>query len=250
MFYVTYARGFKAGGFEGNAAATSQESQSAPALQEQLDDLEGGIKFHDPTGNWEVMADVFHYWYKDKQLLGAVIDPNFGVQYTLVNIPRSHEDGAELQIIARPIRGLTLNGAVTYLHSVIDDTTGTLLINTEGGTCSCVGTEFPNTSPWAATLDAQYEFPIVEGYVGYVGGLLRYQDTSYNSLGVVPLLRVPAYETLDLRAGVTRDKWKFGLWAKNVTNAYYVLTAFRALDFTSRWVGPPVTFGVSLSYRY
>ena len=51
---------------------------------------------------------VFYYDYRDKQLRGAILDPTFGPAEALVSIPKSHAQGIEAQVVARPVTGLTL----------------------------------------------------------------------------------------------------------------------------------------------
>jgi outer membrane receptor protein involved in Fe transport len=62
---------------------------------------------------------VFYYDYRNKQVRGKFDDPLFGALDELVNLPKSRIFGAEADITIRPVTGLTINGAVTYLDSAI-----------------------------------------------------------------------------------------------------------------------------------
>ncbi len=46
------------------------------------------------------------------------------------------------------------------------------------------------------------------------------------------------------------DNLRVELWGRNVTNAYYYTAQVHSLDTYVRYAGMPVTYGVTLSYRY
>src|SRR3546814_8254074 len=66
-----------------------------------------------------VNAAIFHYVYNDKQIRGIVIDPIFNQLEKLVNIPKSRINGAEVDVTVRPVSGLTLRAAGTYVDSKV-----------------------------------------------------------------------------------------------------------------------------------
>jgi outer membrane receptor protein involved in Fe transport len=57
---------------------------------------------------------------------------------------------------------------------------------------------------------------------------------------------------LDLRAGIKSadGRWNASMWGQNVTNEYYVMSVGHLQDVVSRSVGMPVTYGISLGWRY
>src|SRR3546814_13948575 len=65
----------------------------------------------------QLNAAAFHYIYYDKQVRGLIVDPIFNQLEQLVNIPKARINGAEIDVIGRPVSGLTLRGAVTYVDS-------------------------------------------------------------------------------------------------------------------------------------
>src|SRR3546814_15222910 len=76
----------------------------------------------------QLNAAAFHYIYYDKQVRGLIVDPIFNQLEQLVNIPKARINGAEIEVIGRPVSGLTLRGAVTYVDSKVLRFVG---INTE-----------------------------------------------------------------------------------------------------------------------
>jgi outer membrane receptor protein involved in Fe transport len=83
-----------------------------------------------------------------------------------------------------------------------------------------------------------------------VGANSSYQAESYQGLGDPSVLKIPEYALLDLRAGLEHDNWKFQVWGRNITDKFYVSYTNKANDEIVRYPGMPVTYGVTLSYRY
>jgi outer membrane receptor protein involved in Fe transport len=64
--------------------------------------------------------------------------------------------------------------------------------------------------------------------------------------------RISPYTLLDLRLSLEQagEPWKITLWGKNVTDKYYWTNTVAVYDTTVRYVGEPVTYGATLSYRF
>src|SRR3984893_2899593 len=122
LAYANISRGYKAGGFP--TLPASYYLALAPVTQEKLTDYEAGFKAQFLGRRLLVNGAAFYYDYTDKQLKSRIIDPIFGVLTALVNIPKSTVRGAELEIHARPLTGLDIGAAATFLDSKIDRFTG------------------------------------------------------------------------------------------------------------------------------
>ena len=196
----------------------------------------------------QVTLAAFYYDYRDKQLRGAELDPNFGPLQALVSIPKSHVVGAEAQLVARPVDGLTVDAAATYVDTNIDRFTGFDALAHYGDQS---GTTFPFSPKWQVVAAVDYERPLRAGLEGFVGASLTYDSQSYAGLGELELMRIKGYSLLDVRAGVTLGDGRYRLWAwgKNVADTYYWSNVFVAGDAASRFVGEPAVWGVSFSER-
>jgi outer membrane receptor protein involved in Fe transport len=64
------------------------------------------------------------------------------------------------------------------------------------------------------------------------------------------VLYIPRRTLLDLRAGVETGAWRAQIWGRNVLNDYYWTGASHVNDVLYRYAGMPVTYGVTLSYRF
>lgn len=246
LVYVNVSRGYKIGAFPLIPAALA--FQYDPATQEKLTAYEAGFKVSASRGV-QINGAVFHYDYADKQVLGSDNVPPFGTLNRLVNIPKSKITGAELQLILRPVAGLTINGGLTYVHSRIDNFTN---IDPFGVTRNFVGEAFPNTPKWQGSLAVDYEFPLSNSVNGFIGTNVTTRSKTNGGLGENAILNIDAYTLVDLRAGLASrdDRWKLSVWGRNVLNQYYWTNAYRIADVAARFAGKPATYGVTLSFRY
>ena len=118
LLYVNVSKGYKAGGFLFTNASNSD--QFNPVIQESVIDYEGGFKASLLNRTLQFNGAVFHYDYRNKQVRSKLNDQVFGVLDALVNVPKSHMIGAEVEISYTPIRNWNINVAGTYVHSKID----------------------------------------------------------------------------------------------------------------------------------
>lgn len=251
LLYANFRRGFKDGmlpiipGFFAN--------QSVPATQERLDAWEAGIKA--PLFDRKVQLNVagFYYDYKDKQVLGNINDPFFGVLTRPVNVPKSRIWGLEGEITARPITGLTLTAHATYLNSKI--IANFVNVNAQGLQGDLYGSRLPFTPSFEGMADANYDFPVAESFNGFVGGSVthrgRTNNTFDNAAVPAPDFVIVPYTLFSLRAGVRGqdDSWRVSAWVENLTNKFYWHTAFTSADSTFRYTGMPRTFGLTVSIK-
>lgn len=250
LAYVNASRGYKAG--TSPVAAVSTVNQYTPIGQESVLAYEAGIKSSFLNGRLHVAASGFYYDYRDKQLRSARLDPPFGPLEALASIPKSHVVGAEMQIVARPVKGLTLDTAITYTHTEIDRFVGYDGLTNFGDQA---GTRFPFAPAWQAVANLDYEFPVATRVTGFTGGSLTHRSGTYAGVGMREALRIAPYSLLDLRAGIEiagfrRSRYRVWLWGRNVTNEHYWTNVFSNANAVARFVGQPASYGVTFSSRF
>jgi outer membrane receptor protein involved in Fe transport len=248
LLYANVSKGYKAGGFPDLAATAA--SQYQPVIQESLVAYEGGLKLTLLERTLQVNGAVFHYDYRNKQILGFVEDPVFGPLEKLVNIPKSEIDGAELQLQWAPLRGLNISAGASYIESkILDNFTN---YNPYGVEQNFNGEAFPNTPKWKFVSDVDYHWGLTDSWDGVLGGNATRQNATNSELGGQPLFAVNAYTIVDLRAGVeSKDgAWRVALWGRNVGDTYYWTSVGYVSDTITRYTGMPATYGISLNYRY
>ena len=263
-------------------------TQNAPAKQESLLSYEGGVKSTLLDHQLQFDGAVFYYDYNDKQILGAVADPVFGALAELVNVPHSHVFGFEASAIIAPhfLDGLTITPSLSYQNSRIDHCPNSLAATASGacingdyhvtspfpqagvgGSIDVNGEHYPDAPVWEATIDAEYDWKINDALSAFVGLNAAYNAKTFTSFtwqnpgpyftypsprnGVVYNdLAIPAYATLDLRAGVSHGDWRLMVWGHNVTNEYYWTSYDRVNDTNLKYTGMPTTYGCTISYRF
>lgn len=246
LLYANLSKGYKAGAAPVLAASTVDQFKPVP--QESLLAYEAGFKGSLFERRIQLDASAFYYDYKDKQLRGAELDPTFGPLEALVSIPKSHVEGAEIQLIARPVEGLSLDTSATYLKTEIDQFIGFNALAQFGNQA---GTPFPFTPTWQSITNLDYAFPLSPNSKGFIGGSLMYNSKTYAGVGALDLMRLASFTLLDLRAGLElgNRRYRVWLWGKNVTDEYYWSNVFANGNAIARFVGQPATYGVSLSSR-
>lgn len=255
LLYANVSRGYKAGGFP--TVATSASTQLEPAVQEQLMAYELGFKSTLFDRRLQLNAAGFYYDYKDKQILGSLNDPVFGALPALVNVPKSEVVGFEVSAVARPTPELTLSTGASYAKSRVRGD----YFNFDPFSSTPVNFRdepFPNSPPWQAYGDVQYEWPVSGSVTAFLGATLNYQsgtrqffyDQGPNPAQPADLLRVPARTLLDLRAGIETGPWRIQAFGRNVTNEWYWTQAVRTNDVLVRYTGMPATYGITVSWNY
>ncbi|MCZ4344351.1 TonB-dependent receptor [Sphingomonadaceae bacterium G21617-S1] len=256
LLYANVTKGYKSGSFP--TLPASSAVQLRPVPQESVLAFEAGAKLG--FGRMlQVEAAAFYYRYRDKQLVGFLVDPVFGPLPSLVSIPKNHIQGAEITATLRPVAGFTLTASGTYVDTRIDRNP----INPTGpyGTPSdFVGQRFPYTPRWQGSLDAQYRFPAFADLYAFLGGTITARSSTTGALlsgdpAVAALeagLKIDGYALVDLRAGIeaSDERWRLELWGRNITNKFYVNGVTRNADFTTRFAGMPATYGLTVRYRF
>jgi iron complex outermembrane receptor protein len=267
LLYANVSRGFKSGSFPIVSAQLS--SQLSPAKQEKLTAYEVGFKAPLADRTLQLNGAAFYYHYTDKQLRGR-IQTFFGQLEKLVNIPESEIRGGEMELMWYPADSFTLTSTASYIHSRIEN-------NPDGspylafpqrthGLVPVSGEAFPYTPEWTFAVDAEYRWQITAGLEAFLGAAATYQSRTKSGLESAapddpldvgesatesyndPLLAIPSYLLLDLRAGIERSdgRWSLAVWGKNVTDEYYRVNVLKTQDTMLRYSGEPATYGVTL----
>jgi outer membrane receptor protein involved in Fe transport len=247
LFYGNVSKGFKAGGYASLTALT--QPGLAPAVQEALLAYEVGFKSTlNPT--LQLNGAVFYYDYTDKQVTGTSVDPVVGTRSQLVNVPKAAISGAELQLIAAPLEGLTLNAGVSYLDSKVRDHYTSF--NSIGDIQDFDGTKLPFVPEWQLTGTARYAHPVTQNVDAFVSSTVTYQSKSYGSLGEIQTTYLPPYALTDAQVGIERNdgSWRAFLWGRNIFDKYYWTASNRLVDTFGRFAGQPATYGVAFTGRF
>jgi len=279
LLYANVSRGYKAGSFPTLAAASYVSG--LPVTQERVTNYEAGVKATLFDRKVQVNAAGFYMDYRNKQVRGKIYDLVFGTLDTLANVPRSRIWGVEGDVTVRPVDGLTINGAVTYLNSkVLDFVSFDIFggvdnpnfdpagVNTE----DLSGNVLPYTPKWSGSVNVDYRHELGNGgapFVGFTVNAKSGQDAAIGgssaTLPVMPGNRfriapgvgphpytIDGYATVDARLGYEAPdgQWKVMIWGKNIFDKYYWTAVIPSNDSSARLAGRPATYGVTLGFRF
>jgi iron complex outermembrane receptor protein len=235
--YASLGRGFKAGGFNA-ASPTGQEAYG----EEHTWSFEGGVKTTWAAGRVAANAAAFYIDWRDLQL--NLPDPAVPAQFYIANVGGAASKGVELELSARPGRGLDLFGGFGYTHARFEQ--GTVLSG-----MNVSGNEIPNTPAYTATLGSQLSRAIARATVYgrmevALHGAFHYDDANIASQ--------EAYSLAHFRAGVRVRSVFTEAWVRNAFDTHYIPVAFAYGTFApSGFVGEsgaPRTFGVTTGVTF
>lgn len=247
MMYATVSKGFKSGSYPTTLSISS--TQYSETHQEKVLAYEVGTKLFLMERSLQANLAAFYYDYGDKQLNVIFIDDVFGPLVRLGNVPDSRVYGVEAAFTWKPLPGLAISPGVTYTDSKIESH---LISQSDIKTPIDVkGNSFSYTPEWIGTLDTEYAWPLPGELQAFVGGNLLYNSVAYSDLGHNRGGVIRSFSTVDLRAGIEKERWRTFLWGKNVTDTRYWSTAnSQGAEWNSRLTRMPRTYGVTVSYKF
>ena len=176
-----------------------------------------------------------------------------GTGFALANAGKQSTFGVEFDGSVRPVAGLNLNLAVTYLDAKYDSFVGSAFGDLSGRkpagipdlSVSMGGTythEFAGGTRAIAHVNYQYESPtqIVDGLNGFPESVAQNLKREVNQLN--------ASFTLALTNGL-----EVGVWGRNLTNAQYLTTIFNAVaqaGSVSGYPSQPRTYGGTVRFKF
>ena len=259
LLYANISKGYKAGSLPHLSGAIYDAYEAVK--QESLLDYEAGFKLQLMDRKLSINGAAFYYDYKNKQLRAKFVDPIFGALDKLVNVPKSKIKGAEIDINARPMDGLSLTAAATYLDAKVrnyDGVVGSTVNNLglrEPILASFKGVRLPFAPKLQYSLRADYDFTLTDSLGAFVGAGVNGQSKSIGILTTFAaerdIYKINARALVNLNAGIhaADDSWRISVWGKNVFNKYYWTNTIQAYDTIVRYAARPAEYGITLGFK-
>ena len=244
MGYATFAHGYKAGAL--NLTAVSVGRIIAP---ETVDDFEGGLKETLLDGKLLIAADLF--WENDHNYQASYTDPTLRVSY-ITNTGEVISRGAELDVHAMPVRGLTLSLSGTYDDAYYDSYKNAPCpwLLSDHPSCDISGSRLAGVSRWTIFGAANYEYPLTRRLVAYGGADYSFRSPYNGTLNDDPYGAISATSILGLHAGLHAPKglWDISVWVRNALDTVYYTntTVATTSGIAAATLGEPRIFGVTL----
>ena len=270
--YADWGVGFKSGGFnnQGSAAIVNSNFNNGVTpgtinagviindqyRKERSSAFEAGIKGNLAGG--VINFDIAGYYtrIRDMQFFEFFVG-SFGLLRVVSNIDRVDVKGAEFNLTVKPVRGISLFGAVNVTDSKIKKNSSRPYT---------VGNKSPYTADYTINLGAQGEVPFSAGLKAFVRGDYRVtgptwfhtvQDENRPTLfsGLIPISAVnflpasfgtanfsiarrKAFGVVNLRGGIEGQNWKLTAFARNLFNKKYLNEVIPAIEFGGSFISP------------
>lgn len=232
MGYATYAQGYKPGGYNVNEV-TDLSTQGY--LSESVDTYEIGAKTDWLDRRLLLNAAAFFNDYTDQQVGIQRIDDQTGQTLSAIaNAGAVEIKGLEVEAVWRATQNLSVSAfyALTdgdYTEFVIGPL-ATALQRVEAGntTGDFSGRTVQKTSKHSANLGVDYRDTFANGLKWFAEANASYRSERF--LDEANLQTMPAHTLVDLRAGVTGERWALTAFVNNVFDDDKIKNAARFVD--------------------
>ncbi len=231
--YARVAKGYRPGG-----PNIQQPGLPFPAVThaDTLINYETGFKGSFLDNTLSINADLFLIDWSNIQLL------EFSGSFSgTVNGGNARSEGLEWSTAWTPIAGLQLGFNGSYDMAYLEDAAPAA-----GG---YKGSALAYVPRWQTSFTADYKRPIpflqeAQGYTGLTWNFVgpRYSDLS----NAVQQVKLPSYNTVDLRAGVEYPKWSVELFVKNVADERGINTILHNFSAFGGGVGEDGGYSLNL----
>lgn len=238
LLYVSAARGFKGGGWQGKAG--TEAAALLPYDPEIAWTYEAGAKTRWADGRVLANVAVFHTSFDDLQV--EQLD-DAGLSLIIDNAASARINGLELELQLRPVPALQLWLSGSYLDSEYRD-----FIDSAGNDLS--GNRLARTPELRFTGGADYTVPINSELS--LDARVEYQWQDEMPWLVENTVFEDSYGLLDARVALQarQAQWEVALFGKNLTDELYRLDAIPFLgDVFSRF-GAPRSYGVQFTKSF
>ena len=244
LLYVSYAKGYKSGGFNARPLSGIAEVQT-PYDPEIVDSYEVGAK----TGWWDgrVTANFAAFFndYTDMQLTINATPQNF-----VRNAGEAEIKGAELEIVARLARGFDVNVAAGYLDAEYTELDPQLATLNPPLTADKKLVKAPD---WTLSAGMQYRFDVGAGEI-VLRGDWSYKSKVFHDVFNDARLAQEAFDLFNAYAAfITSNRhWEIAVFGTNLSDERYRLSGNSSVGFglAESTFSPPREWGATLRYRF
>jgi iron complex outermembrane receptor protein len=256
--YASISTGFKSGGFNGSFLSNNPTQvlvQLKPVAPENVTAYEVGEKATLFDHRLVLDAALFYNAYRNEQVFASVVSSLTLADGSVVpisaqilgNAPSSHTQGAEFQVTAIPIEGLTVDLEPAFLQTRMDN-------GSFPGGYSLTGKELANAPRFTFTAIVNYRLALANGDDIDFRWNSNYRSHYWFDATNDPYIQQNGYWLHNLNIDYESSQhWSAGLFIRNVANEKYDLTSSdisSPFGFLEPVEGPPRMFGVELTYHY
>lgn len=246
--YLTYATGFKSGGWNVDFLNLGQAATGFGFAPETVTSWETGVKGSSANGKWSFEGSVFQADYDDYQVFQFQSLGGGAAVLQLRNAAKVRSRGAEISANWHPSSAWAFGAQVGAL-----DARFVRFPNGGGAGVDLDGNRLPEAPKWTVGLQASYQQSLSKGY------LVWQAEHHYRSSSFASANNAPVYDELSSRhwtnARVTFEsqdgQWAVSLWSKNLFDRSGI--DVRGRDFFGNQVvqyAQPRQVGVDVTWKY
>jgi iron complex outermembrane receptor protein len=244
LLYVSYAKGYKSGGFNARPLTGIAEVQT-PYDPEIVDSYELGAKTSWFDRRVTANLAAFYNEYTDMQLTVNATPQNF-----VRNAGEAEIKGAELELVARIARGFDINFAAGYLdakYTELDPQFATL------NPPLTIDKELVKAPEWTLSSGLQYSFLVGLGEITLRGDW-AYKSKVYHDVFNDPRLAQDAFDLFNAYVSLVSDerRWELAVFGTNLSDERYRISGNSSAGFglAESTFSPPREWGATVRYRF
>ncbi len=252
MAYVSWAEGFKSGGFNQRYNAAPPGNAPISFDPETAESMEIGLKM-DPSDTLRVNLALFKTDYDDIQMTYRL-----GVVPLLFNAGVASIDGGEIELQFMPTPAFRLDASLGYLDAKFDEITPPPPFGPVTPTATAtLSSRLPFTPEWQGHLGLSYDFQVGSNWQLTPRADVSYTASQYFDAGNSPEIAQLDDVTL-IGASLTLEsedsKWRFALTGSNLTDELYPVAGTSSLTTASGYseviYTRPRTFALSATFNF
>ncbi|MGH7018717.1 MAG: TonB-dependent receptor [Brevundimonas sp.] len=229
MFYASYAKGSKAGGFVGAQSTGGQDAFEFEGETSQS--FEIGTKLTLLDGRATLNLAAYTSKFEDLQVSGFNAATN---AFITTNAASAKSQGVEAEGVFRLHPSVTLSGSIAYNDAKYDSypTAPCVYKNGVAPPANCVedigGVRLPRAPKWSGALTLNVNHPLDNGMRLLADATMRGRSGSYLEENLNPLSYQEGFSKVDLRLGLASadDRWTLALIGRNLTDEWTASHSF------------------------
>ena len=238
IYYLSYNRGFRAGGL----TTISSDPSQVPLIAfkpEYSNTFEAGIKREEFNKRLRFGLAVFYSIVKDIQVPSLVLPDAITV---IKNLGEMKSKGVEFELTAIPVNGLTIHYGGGYTDAkFVSFKTGQ-----NGAEVDLAGKKQIFTPVSTNLITLQYQHKLNQSGNSSFIFRAEYKAIGKQYFDVANTIEQSKYSLVNLRTGIQTKSFDFFIWSRNTGNTKYIDYAY---DFGAAHLGNPRVIGSTISIK-
>ncbi len=243
--YVSYTRGFRAGGVNAQRFAPGS-GVSQTFDPEYSNNFEVGYKLVSPSNTFSLNTAAFLIYWNDLQFFNLVAP----FTYARENVGDATSAGIEIESMAIPLKGLQIEAGIGINITQYEDFELRRVDFFSGieSTEVVSGNSLSNAPKHTLFLGTQYTTTVSNSLDFTIRGEIRNVGSYYTD--IQNALEQPTYTLVNLRAGIDYDRFGIYVWGENITDERFLSYGAPDTSFgRSARSSAPATFGVTVKAK-